>query len=227
MICLKIEFSHINIKFDQGSDEFDIVTNHFLLFNSSSDLSFNLQNKYKRAHLNFQVDKNFNSKIDIEIYADDILIDAFISLEDKNFKLDCYLNNCSNLTIRANGDPFKALIYDSYLFENAPEFDSTLLSKIKYKREIIPENNVIVIPVNENNKNYLLNCLNFIREFSCILQEFKIYILSSGNFPEISGIAQNFLATEIILPDDKYNSFIVNLPNFIRKTREEIINKRK
>jgi hypothetical protein len=52
-----------NIKFDQGSDEFDIVTNHFLLFNSSSDLSFNLQNKYKRAHLNFQVDKNFNSKL--------------------------------------------------------------------------------------------------------------------------------------------------------------------
>ena len=215
-----------NIKFDQGSDEFDIVTNHFLLFNSSSDLSFNLQNKYKRVHLNFQVDKNFNSKIDIEIYADDILIDSFVSLEDKNFKLDCYLNNCSNLTIRANGDPFKALIHDSYLFENAPEFDSTLLSKIKYKREIIPENNVIVIPVNENNKNYLLNCLNFIREFSCILQEFKIYILSSGNFPEISGIAQNFLATEIILPDDKYNSFIVNLPNFIRANKYIFINPR-
>ena len=73
---------------------------------------------------------HFKSKIDIEIYADDILIDAFVSLEDKKFSLDCYLNNCSNLTIRANGDPFRALIYDSYLFENAPEFDLTLLSKV-------------------------------------------------------------------------------------------------
>ena len=133
-----------NIKFDQCSDEFNIETKHFLLFNSSSNLSFSLQNKYKRLHLNFQVDKNFNSKIDIEIYADDILIDAFVSLEDKKFSLDCYLNNCSNLTIRANGDPFRALIYDSYLFENAPELDLTLLSKVKYKREIVPENNIIV-----------------------------------------------------------------------------------
>lgn len=215
-----------NIKFDQCSDEFNIETKHFLLFNSSSNLSFSLQNKYKRLHLNFQVDKNFNSKIDIEIYADDILIDAFVSLEDKKFSLDCYLNNCSNLTIRANGDPFRALIYDSYLFENAPEFDLTLLSKVKYKREIVPENNIIVIPINENNKNYLLNCLNFIKEFSCILEEFKIYILSSGNFPEVNGIAQNFLATELILPDDKYNSFILNLPNFIRANKYIFINPR-
>jgi hypothetical protein len=42
----------------------------------------------------------------------------------------------------------------------------------------------------------------------------------------ISGIAQNFLATEIILPDDKYNSFIVNLPNFIRANKYIFINPR-
>ena len=170
-----------NLKSGQ-CDDFNIETSHCLLFNSSSDLSFNLNNQYKRLHLNIQVDKNFNSKIDIEIYADDILIDSFVSFKDKKFTLDCYLNNCSKLTIRGNGDPFKALIYDSYLFENAPEFETSLLSKIKYKRDIIPENNIIVIPVNENNKKYLLNCLNFIKEFSGILEEFKIYILSSGYF---------------------------------------------
>ena len=214
-----------NLKSGQ-CDDFNIETSHCLLFDSSSDLSFNLNNQYKRLHLNIQVDKNFNSKIDIEIYADDILIDSFVSFKDKKFTLDCYLNNCSKLTIRGNGDPFKALIYDSYLLENAPEFETSLLSKIKYKRDIIPENNIIVIPVNENNKKYLLNCLNFIKEFSGILEEFKIYILSSGYFPDIKGIAENFLATELILADDKYNSFILNLPNYIRANKYIFINPR-
>lgn len=212
-------------KFDQ-CDEFGINTDHFLIFDSSSSLSFNLENKYKRLHLNFQVDKNFNSKIDIEIYADDVLVDSFVSIKDKNFILNCYINNCSTLTIKSNGDHFKALIYDSFLLESAPEYDYTTLSKIKYKREIIPENNVIIIPIDDSNKNYLLNCLNFIKEFSSILEEFKIYIISSGNFPEIHGIAQNFLATELILPDDKYNSFILNIPNFIRANKYIFINPR-
>lgn len=214
------------IKFDQISDDFDITTDHFLLFDSSSDLFFNLENKYKRLHLNFQINKNINSKIDIEIYADDILVDSYISVRDKKFSLNCYINNCSTLKIKSTGEHFKALIHDSYLFENCLEHDYNTLSKTKYKRDIIPENNIIIIPINGNNKNYLLNCLNFIKEFSCILDEFKIYILSSGYFPEVHGIAQNFLATEIILPEDNYNSNILNITNYIRANKYIFINPR-
>ena len=112
------------VKFDQICDNFDITSDHFLLFDSSSDLFFNLENKYKRLHLNFLVDKNFNSKIDIEIYADDILVDSYISIKDKKFSLNCYIDNCSTLKIKSNGEHFEALIYDSYLLENCPDFDS-------------------------------------------------------------------------------------------------------
>lgn len=211
------------INYDQINDKYNIISDHYLLFDSSSDLIFNLQNKFKRLHLNLQVDKNFNSKIDIEIYADDILVDSYVSVKDKNFSLNCYIDNCSILKIKSNGDHFESLIYDSFLFESSPELDSNLLSKIKYKREIIPENNIIVIPINDDNKNYLLNCLNFIKEFSSILDEFKIYILSSGDFSEVHGIAQNFLATELVLQN---NNSIFNISNYIKANKYIFINPR-
>lgn len=217
----------IDVEFDLNlCDRFDVTSEHIILFKSNNPIVLNLNKKFQRLVLNFLIDKNFNGKIDIEIYADGILVASYVSMFDKNFILHCDLNFCDELLIKSNSDTFESLIYDSILFESSPNYSYTTLSRSKFTKSIIIEDNVIIVPVDTKNKKYLLTCLNFIREFSGLVDRFKIYVISSGFSSDLQEICNNFSANFIALEDDIFNTFILNVNYFIKADNYIFINVR-
>lgn len=217
----------IDVEFDLSlCQQFEVTSEHIILFKSNNPIVLNLNKKFQRLVLNFLIDKKFNGKIDVEIYADGILVGSYISMFDKNFILHCDLNFCNELLIKSNSDNFESLIYDSILFESSPKYSYTALSRSKFIKSIIIEDNVIIVPVDTKNKKYLLTCLNFIGEFSGLADHFKIYVISSGFSSDLQEICNNFSANFIALEDDIFNTFILNVNYFIKADNYIFINVR-
>lgn len=206
------------------NERFNIFTDHYILYDSKKIFELNLQNKFKRAILNFLIDKNFNSKINIEVYADSDLVASFVSMYDKKFTLNCDLNYCEKLTIKSEGDLFEAIIYDSILLESSPEYSLILLDKTPHIKQQIYEDNVIIISLDKKNKKYLSTCLNFLKEFSNI--NYKIFIVCGEFFSDIEELCESFSAQIIILPSQSINILKCNIINFIKAKKYLFLNPR-
>ena len=140
----------------------NIFSNHVVKFDTSSFLHIQLNKIYKKINLNFYVDKEDSEKVELEVWADEELVSAYISFTDKKFSIECFLDYCQDLKIIARSKNIKNIyIYDSVLIEKANDQITIPLQRSKIDRIIQRFDETLIICADESKKERLSNSLKF------------------------------------------------------------------
>ena len=198
----------------------NIFSNHVVKFDTSSFLHIQLNKIYKKINLNFYVDKEDSEKVELEVWADEELVSAYISFTDKKFSIECFLDYCQDLKIIARSKNIKNIyIYDSVLIEKANDQITIPLQRSKIDRIIQRFDETLIICADESKKERLSNSLKFLKEYGK-LNTYYIVVINKNNSSEIADIASEY--NVINLPyysESNIYGLLLCLPQIIRSKK--------
>lgn len=195
----------------------NIFSNHVVKFDTSNFLCIQLNKIYKKINFNFYLDKENNEKVELEIWADDELVGSYVSLSDKKFSIECFVDYCQDLKILTRSkDKINIYIYDGLLIENAKDHISIPLVRNKIDRSIQRFDEALIICADSTKVDRLSNALKFLKEYGK-LQTYYIVVINKNNSSEISDITSEY--NVINLPyytDSNIYSLLLCLPQIVR-----------
>jgi hypothetical protein len=180
-------------------------------------LCIQLNKIYKKINFNFYLDKENNEKVELEIWADDELVGSYVSLSDKKFSIECFVDYCQDLKILTRSkDKINIYIYDGLLIENAKDHISIPLVRNKIDRSIQRFDEALIICADSTKADRLSNALKFLKEYGK-LQTYYIVVINKNNSSEISDITSEY--NVINLPyytESNIYSLLLCLPQIVR-----------
>ena len=195
----------------------NIFSNHVVKFDTSNFLHIQLNKIYKKINFNFYIEKEDYEKVEIEIWADEELVSAYVSFTDKKFSIECFIDYCQELKIIAKCKNIKNIyIYDSILIEKANDQITIPLQRTKIDRIIQRFDEVLIICADDSKKERLSNSLKFLKEYGK-LNTYYVVVINKNNSSEISEIALEY--NVINLPyysDSSIYGLLFCLPQIIR-----------
>lgn len=170
----------------------NIFSNHVVKFDTSNFLHIQLNKIYKKINFNFYVDKEDNEKVELEIWADDELVSAYVSLTDTKFSIECFIDYCQELKIISRCKNIKNIyIYDSILIEKSSDKVIIPIQRSSIDRIIQRFDEVLIICADESKKDRLSNALKFLKEYSK-LHTYYIVVINKNNSSGIADIASEY-----------------------------------
>ena len=208
-----LEVSNFSVELEDKN----IFSNHVVKFDTSNFLCIQLNKIYKKINFNFYLDKENNEKVELEIWADDELVGSYVSLSDKKFSIECFVDYCQDLKILTRSkDKINIYIYDGLLIENAKDHISVPLVRNKIDRSIQRFDEALIICADSTKADRLSNALKFLKEYGK-LQTYYIIVINKNNSSEISDITSEY--NVINLPyytESNIYSLLLCLPQIVR-----------
>ena len=201
----------------QDLEDKNIFSNHIVKFDTSNFLHIQLNKIYKKINFNFYIEKEDNDKVELEIWADNELVGAYVSVTDNKFNIECFIDYCQELKIVARSKNIKNIyIYDSLLIEKASDLVVVPFQRKSIDRVIQRFDEVLIYCADETKKERLFNSLKFLKEYGKV-NSFYIVVINKNNSSVIEEITNEFNVINLpFYTESDIYSLLLCLPQIIR-----------